>query len=135
MLSRSLRASPGQVAVELKLLQHAIDITTEAYAGDGPRRPCKDEYEVQPRWNILFAAAMPISGLSVDRRMRPEFYDAAYEEARGRDNRGLILMDVGAEYEHLSPMSPGRFRERQILAGTGDVYRAVYDAQEAAARR
>jgi len=68
------------------------------------------EYEVQAEVEYTFRRAMPISGAIRRSSDAPEFYDAALRRGQGPVTTGdLILMDVGAEYEHLSPMSPGRF--------------------------
>ena len=123
---------------ELAMLQHAIDITTEAqmraWAMAGKSTM---EYEVQAEVEYTF------------RRRNADFWGYPsivgcgangttlhYEEAQGPVKPGqLILMDVGAEYEHYSadvtrtfPVS-GKFTKEQAA-----IYRIVYDAQEAAAK-
>jgi Xaa-Pro aminopeptidase len=60
-----------------------------------------------------------------------------YEESQGKVTKGdLILMDVGAEYDHYTadvtrtfPVN-GKFTKEQA-----DIYKIVYDAQEAAAAK
>jgi Xaa-Pro aminopeptidase len=129
-----LRKSPS----ELKRLQHAIDITTEgigramAVAGR-----VNWEYEVQAeveytfrRRNADYWGYPSIVGCG------PNATTLHYEEAQGRVAPGqLLLMDVGAEYDHYTaditrtfPVN-GKFTTEQA-----EIYQIVYDAQEAAAR-
>lgn len=122
---------------ELKILQHAIDITTEAQmramAVVGKAR---HEYEVQAeveytfrRRNADFWGYPSIVGCG------PNATTLHYVESQGDVNKGdVLLMDVGAEYKHYTadvtrsfPVS-GRFTKEQA-----DIYRIVYNAQEAAA--
>lgn len=122
---------------ELKLLQHAIDITTEALGRSMGVAGISDwEYEVQAEVEYTF------------RRRNADFWgypsivgcgDNAttlhYVESQGRVKKGeLLLMDVGAEYQHYTaditrtfPVN-GKFTKEQA-----DIYQIVYDAQEAAA--
>jgi Xaa-Pro aminopeptidase len=123
---------------ELKLLQHAIDITTEAQmrswamAGQATM-----EYEVQAeveytfrRRNADFWGYPSIVGCG------PNATTLHYEESQGPVTKGsLLLMDVGAEYDHYTadvtrtfPVN-GKFSKEQA-----EIYQIVYDAQEAAAR-
>jgi len=123
---------------ELAMLQHAVDITTEAQmrawsmAGKSTM-----EYEVQAeveytfrRRNADFWGYPSIVGCG------PNATTLHYEEAQGPVKPGqLILMDVGAEYEHYSadvtrtfPVN-GKFTKEQAA-----IYRIVYDAQEVAAK-
>jgi Xaa-Pro aminopeptidase len=129
-----LRKSPLEVA----LLQHAIDITTEAHerawigAGDS-----KWEYEVDA-W-----VAYTFKLRNADHWGYPSIVGCGpnatrlhYMESQGQVNPGdLLLMDIGAEYEHYSadvtrtiPVS-GKFSPAQA-----EIYQIVYDAQEAAAK-
>lgn len=124
--------------LEIKFLQHAIDITTEAQeramaiAGQA-----KWEYEVQAEVEYTFRRR------NADYWGYPSIVGSGanattlhYEEAQSAVKSGdLILMDVGAEYEHYTadvtrtfPVS-GKFSKEQA-----EIYRAVYDAQEAAAQ-
>ncbi|HUF04461.1 MAG TPA: aminopeptidase P N-terminal domain-containing protein [Aridibacter sp.] len=122
---------------ELKLLQHAIDITTEALGRSmGIAGQAEWEYEVQAEVEYTF------------RRRNADFWGYPsivgcganattlhYVESQGRVRRGdLLLMDIGAEYKHYTaditrtfPVN-GKFTKVQA-----DVYKVVYDAQEAAA--
>ncbi|MEO6656026.1 MAG: aminopeptidase P family protein [Pyrinomonadaceae bacterium] len=123
---------------ELKLLQHAIDITTEAQMRSWTMAGrAKMEYEVQAeveytfrRRNADFWGYPSIVGCG------PNATTLHYEEAAGPVKRGnLLLMDVGAEYDHQTadvtrtfPVN-GKFTKAQA-----EIYQIVYDAQEAAAR-
>lgn len=129
-----MRKSP----MELRLLQHAIDITTEAQqrawlaAGEA-----KWEYEVDAeviytfkRRNADHWGYPSIVGCG------PNATTLHYIESQGVVKQGeLILMDVGAEYEHYTadvtrtfPVN-GRFSPTQA-----EIYQVVYEAQDAAAR-
>ncbi len=123
---------------ELKMLQHAIDITTEAHmrswatAGNASM-----EYEVQAeveytfrRRNADYWGYPSIVGCG------PNATTLHYEESQSPVKKGqLLLMDVGAEYEHYTadvtrtfPVN-GKFTKEQA-----EIYQIVYDAQEAAAK-
>jgi Xaa-Pro aminopeptidase len=123
---------------EIKMLQHAIDISTEAHmrawASAGT---ASMEYEVQAeveytfrRRNADYWGYPSIVGCG------PNATTLHYEESQGPVTKGqLLLMDVGAEYDHLSadvtrtfPVNGKFTRER------ADIYQIVYDAQEAAAK-
>jgi len=123
---------------ELKLLQHAIDITTEAQMRSMAMvGRAKWEYEVQAeveytfrRRNADFWGYPSIVGCG------PNATTLHYVESQGEIKKGeLLLMDVGAEYEHYTadvtrtyPVN-GKFTKEQA-----DIYRIVYDAQEAVGR-
>ncbi|HQU86421.1 MAG TPA: aminopeptidase P family protein [Pyrinomonadaceae bacterium] len=122
---------------ELKLLQHAIDITTEAQMRSMAMvGRAKMEYEVQAeveytfrRRNADYWGYPSIVGCG------PNATTLHYEESQSAVNQNeLLLMDVGAEYDHYTadvtrtfPVS-GKFSKEQA-----DIYRIVYDAQESAA--
>ncbi|MEP7074224.1 MAG: aminopeptidase P family protein [Acidobacteriota bacterium] len=122
---------------ELKMLQHAIDISTEAHMRSWAMAGrAKMEYEVQAeveytfrRRNADFWGYPSIVGCG------PNATTLHYEESQGPITAGnLLLMDVGAEYEHYSadvtrtfPVN-GRFSKEQA-----EIYQIVYNAQEAAA--
>ncbi|HSS19198.1 MAG TPA: aminopeptidase P family protein [Pyrinomonadaceae bacterium] len=129
-----LRKSP----YELTLLQHAIDISTEAHerawmaAGDA-----KWEFEVDAQVAYTFKLRNADHwGYPSIVGCGPNATTLHYEESQGRVTPGeLLLMDVGAEYDHYSadvtrtfPVN-GRFSPEQA-----EIYQIVYDAQEAAAR-
>jgi len=122
---------------EIKLMQHAIDITTEAQMRSMAMvGRAKMEYEVQAeveytfrRRNADFWGYPSIVGCG------PSATTLHYVEAQGAVKKGdVLLMDVGAEYDHYTadvtrtfPVS-GKFSKEQA-----ELYRIVYDAQEAAA--
>jgi len=123
--------------MELRLLQHAIDISTEAHqrawaaAGDA-----KWEYEVDAEMTYTFKLRNADSwGYPDIVGCGPNATTLHYEESQGPVKSGeLLLMDVGAEYEHYSsditrtfPVN-GKFSPAQA-----EVYQIVYDAQEAVA--
>jgi len=129
-----LKKSP----MELRLMQHAIDISTEAHerawvaAGEA-----KWEYEVDAVMAYTFKLR------NADNWGYPDIVGCGtnattlhYEESQGPVRSGeLLLMDVGAEYDHYSaditrtfPVN-GKFSPVQAA-----VYQIVYDAQEAVAR-
>ena len=124
--------------LEIKLLQHAIDITTEAQeramvtAGN-----VKWEYETQAEIEYIFRKR------NADYWGYPSIVGCGanattlhYEESQSAVKPGdLLLMDVGAEYDHYSadvtrtfPVN-GKFSKEQA-----EIYQIVYDAQEAAAK-
>lgn len=123
---------------ELKMLQHAIDITTEAQMRSMAMvGRAKMEYEVQAeveytfrRRNADFWGYPSIVGCG------PNATTLHYVESQGEIRRGdLLLMDVGAEYDHYTadvtrtfPVN-GKFTKEQA-----EIYRIVYDAQEAVAK-
>ena len=123
---------------EIKLMQHAIDITTEAQMRSmGMVGRAKYEYEVQAeveytfrRRNADYWGYPSIVGCG------PNATTLHYVESQGEIKKGdLMLMDVGAEYDHYTadvtrtyPVN-GKFSKEQA-----EIYRIVYDAQEAAAK-
>jgi len=123
---------------ELKLLQHAIDITTEAQMRSMAMvGRAKFEYEVQAeveytfrRRNADYWGYPSIVGCG------PNATTLHYVESQGAIGQNeLLLMDVGAEYDHYTadvtrtfPVN-GKFSKEQA-----EIYRIVYDAQEAAAK-
>lgn len=129
-----LRKSP----FEITLLQHAIDITNEAHqrawlaAGSA-----KWEYEVDA--NIIYTFKLRNAdhwGYPSIVGCGPNATILHYIESQGQIGAGdLLLMDVGAEYQHYTadvtrtiPVS-GKFTRAQA-----EIYQVVFDAQEAAAR-
>ena len=123
---------------EIKMLQHAIDISTEAHMRSmAMAGKASMEYEVQAeveytfrRRNADFWGYPSIVGCG------PNATTLHYEESQGPVTKGaLLLMDVGAEYDHYSadvtrtfPVN-GKFTKEQA-----EIYQIVYDAQEAAAK-
>ncbi|MGI8495287.1 MAG: aminopeptidase P family protein [Pyrinomonadaceae bacterium] len=124
---------------EQKLLQHAIDITTEAQErAMATAKQSKWEYETQAEIEYIFRKR------NADYWGYPSIVGCGansttlhYIESQSAVKPGdLLLMDVGAEYEHLTadvtrtfPVS-GKFTREQA-----EIYQIVYDAQEAAAKR
>ncbi len=122
---------------EIRLMQHSIDITSEALMRSmGMVGRAKWEYEVQAeveytfrRRNADFWGYPSIVGCG------PNATTLHYVESQGKIGKNeLILMDVGAEYSHYTaditrtfPVN-GKFTKEQA-----EIYQIVYDAQEAAA--
>jgi Xaa-Pro aminopeptidase len=122
---------------EIKIMQHSIDITSEALMRSmGMIGRADYEYEVQAeveytfrRRNANFWGYPSIVGCG------PNATTLHYIESQGKINKGdLMLMDVGAEYDHYTaditrtfPVN-GKFSKEQA-----EIYQIVYDAQESAA--
>lgn len=129
-----LRKSPMEIA----FMQHAIDITTEAHerAWVGAAT-AKWEYEVDALVAYTFKLRNADHwGYPSIVGCGPNATTLHYEESQGPVTPGsLLLMDVGAEYEHYSAdvtrtfPANGRFSTPQA-----EVYQIVYDAQEAGAK-
>jgi Xaa-Pro aminopeptidase len=129
-----LRKSP----MELKLLQHAIDVTTEAIERSMAMAGRSQwEYEIDAevlytfkRRNADHWGYPSIVGCG------PNATTLHYVESQGGIKpTDLLLMDVGAEYGHYTadvtrtfPVG-GKFTPQQA-----EIYQIVYDAQEATAR-
>ena len=124
--------------MEIKLVQHAIDITTEAVMRSmWTVGKSNWEYETQAeveytfrRRNADYWGYPSIVGCGANATTL--HYEEAQSECKSGD---LILMDVGAEYGHYSadvtrtfPVN-GKFTKEQA-----EIYKIVYDAQEAAAK-
>ena len=123
--------------MELTLLQHAIDISIEAHErAQAVAGSAQWEYEVDSevaytykRRNADHWGYPSIVGCG------PNATTLHYEESQSRVVPGqLLLMDVGAEYDHYTaditrtfPVN-GKFTPEQAA-----IYQIVYDAQEAAA--
>ncbi|MEP6741682.1 MAG: aminopeptidase P family protein [bacterium] len=124
--------------MEIAFMQHAIDITTEAHERAWvAAATAKWEYEVDALVTYTFKLRNADHwGYPSIVGCGPNATTLHYEESQGAVTPGnLILMDVGAEYEHYSadvtrtfPVN-GRFSTQQA-----EVYQIVYDAQEAAAK-
>ena len=128
-----VRKSP----MELKLLQHAVDITIEALQRSWlAAASAKWEYEVDAQ--VLYTFKLrnahwgypPIVGAGANATTL--HYDTSDGPIRSGD---LLLMDVGAEYEYYTadltrtfPVN-GKFSPAQA-----HVYQIVYEAQEAGAK-
>jgi Xaa-Pro aminopeptidase len=125
-------------AMELELLQHAIDISIEAHERAWiAAANAKWEYEIDSEVARVFKLR------NADNWGYPDIVGCGanattlhYEEAQAQCQPGdLLLMDVGAEYGHYSadvtrttPVN-GKFSPAQAA-----IYQIVYDAQEAAAK-
>jgi Xaa-Pro aminopeptidase len=125
--------------MEIKLLQHAIDITTEAQmSAMATAKNVKMEYETQAEIEYIFRKRnADYWGYPSIVGCGPNATTLHYIESQGEVTSGnLLLMDVGAEYEHYTadvtrtfPVN-GEFTKEQA-----EIYQIVYDAQEAAARK
>jgi len=129
-----LRKSPMEIA----LMQHAIDITNEALqrawvvAGSA-----KWEYEVDAEVIYTFKLRNadhwgypPIVGCGANATI------LHYIESQSPLKPGdLLLMDVGAEYEHYTADVTRTFPVNgKFTSAQAEIYQIVYDAQEAAAK-
>lgn len=124
---------------EIKLLQHAIDITTEALMRSmATAKNSKYEYESQAELEYIFRKRnADYWGFPSIVGCGPNATTLHYEESQSPVKPGeLLLMDVGAEYDHYTaditrtfPVS-GTFSKEQR-----EIYKIVYDAQDAAAAK
>lgn len=124
--------------LELRLLQHAIDITTEAQERAWSVAGSANwEYEVDAQVAYTFKLRNADHwGYPSIVGCGPNATTLHYIESQGRVEPGqLILMDVGAEYEHYTadvtrtfPVN-GKFSPAQA-----EIYQIVFDAQEAGAK-
>ena len=124
---------------EIKLMQHAIDISTEAHLrAMATAKNVKYEYETQAEIEYIFRKRnADYWGYPSIVGCGPNATTLHYVESQGAVNPGdLLLMDVGAEYDHYTadvtrtfPVS-GTFTKQQR-----EIYQIVYDAQEAAAAK
>jgi Xaa-Pro aminopeptidase len=129
-----LRKSP----LELALMQHAIDITTEAHERSWvAAADARWEYEVDAQVTYTFKLRNADHwGYPSIVGCGPNATTLHYIESQSKIQPGeLLLMDVGAEYEHYTadvtrtfPVN-GKFSPAQA-----EIYQIVYDAQEAAAK-
>jgi Xaa-Pro aminopeptidase len=124
--------------MEIKLVQHAIDISNEAHMrSQAIASRVNWEYEVQAeveytfrRRNADYWGYPSIVGCG------PNATTLHYEESQSPVKSGdLFLMDVGAEYDHYTaditrtfPVN-GKFTKEQA-----EIYQAVYDTQEEVAK-
>lgn len=129
-----LRKSP----MELRLLQHAIDITIEAQQRAWLAAvDAKWEYEVDAQ--VLYTFKLR----NADHWGYPAIVGCGsnattlhYIESQGAVRPGdLILMDVGAEYDHYTADITRTFPvSGKFSAAQADIYQIVYDAQDAGAK-
>lgn len=122
---------------EIKIMQHAVDITIEAHMRSQAVAGRADwEYQVQAEVEYTFRRR------NADYWGYPSIVGCGgnattlhYVESQSPIKKGeLLLMDVGAEYDHYTadvtrtfPVN-GKFTKEQA-----EIYQIVYDAQEAAA--
>ena len=124
--------------LELRLLQHAVDISIEAHQRAwAMASTAKWEYEVDAIMAYTFKLRNADNwGYPDIVGCGPNATTLHYIESQGAVKPGeLLLMDVGAEYDHYSadvtrtfPVN-GKFSPQQA-----EVYQIVYDAQEAVAK-
>ena len=124
--------------MELRIMQHAIDISIEAHERSWlAAANAKWEYEVDAEFAFTFKLRNADNwGYPDIVGCGPNATTLHYIESQGAVKPGdLLLMDVGAEYEHYTaditrtiPVN-GRFSPVQA-----EVYQIVYDAQEAVAK-
>ncbi|HSE34465.1 MAG TPA: aminopeptidase P family protein [Pyrinomonadaceae bacterium] len=124
--------------MELRIMQHAIDISIEAHERSWlAAATAKWEYEVDAEVAYTFKLRNADNwGYPDIVGCGPNATTLHYTESQSPVRPGeLLLMDVGAEYEHYSaditrtiPVN-GRFSPTQA-----EVYQIVYDAQEAVAK-
>lgn len=129
-----LRKSP----LEIKLMQHAIDISIEAHErAQAVAGRSQWEYEVEAEVDYTFRRRNADNwGYPNIVGCGPNATTLHYVESQSRVVPGqLMLMDVGAEYQHYTaditrtfPVN-GKFTKEQA-----EIYQIVYDAQEAVAR-
>ncbi|MEK6335835.1 MAG: aminopeptidase P family protein [Acidobacteriota bacterium] len=129
-----VRKSP----MELRLMQHAIDISIEAHQrAQAFSSQAKWEYEVDAQVAYTFKLRNADNwGYPDIVGCGPNATTLHYQESQGPVRPGqLMLMDVGAEYGHYSadvtrtfPVN-GKFTKEQA-----EIYQIVYDAQEAGAK-
>jgi Xaa-Pro aminopeptidase len=129
-----LRKSP----MELKLLQHAIDITVEAI-GRSMAMAGRSQWEYEIDAEVLYTFKRRNAdhwGYPSIVGCGPNATTLHYVESQGAMKpTDLLLMDVGAEYGHYTadvtrtfPVG-GKFTKEQA-----EIYQIVYDAQEATGR-
>jgi Xaa-Pro aminopeptidase len=124
--------------MELRILQHAIDISIEAHqrawaiAGEA-----KWEYEVDAIMAYTFKLRNADNwGYPDIVGCGPNATTLHYIESQGPVKPGdLLLMDVGAEYDHYTADVTRTFPVNgKFSPGQAELYQIVYDAQEAVAR-
>jgi len=129
-----LRKSP----LELRLLQHAIDISIEAHERAWANAAnARWEYEVDAEVAYTFKLRNADNwGYPDIVGCGPNATTLHYEESQGPVKAGeLLLMDVGAEYEHYSADVTRTFPVNGKFSSTqAEIYQIVYDAQEAVAK-
>jgi len=123
---------------EIRIMQHAIDISTEAHMrAMATVKQVKWEYETQAEIEYVFKRRnADYWGYPSIVGCGPNATTLHYVESQGEVKPGnLFLIDVGAEYDHITaditrtfPVN-GKFSKEQA-----EIYQIVYDAQESAAK-
>lgn len=124
---------------ELRLLQHAIDISAEAHMRAMSNIGTLGwEYEVQAEIEYVFRRRnADYWGYPSIVGCGPNGTTLHYIESQGRIGRtDLMLIDVGAEYDHYTADITRTFPVNgKFTPAQRDIYTIVYDAQEAAAAK
>jgi Xaa-Pro aminopeptidase len=123
---------------ELKLMQHAVDITSEAFHRVfAAVAPAMYEYEIQAEFEYTFRRRNADNWgypciIGAGRNATTLHYNTSQERL---DDGSLLLMDCAAEYDHYTaditrtlPIN-GKFTKEQ-----GEIYNIVYEAQTASIR-
>ncbi len=123
---------------EIRLMQHAIDISIEAHMrAMATVKQVQWEYETQAEIEYVFKRRnADYWGYPSIVGCGPNATTLHYVESQGEVKPGnLFLIDVGAEYDHITaditrtfPVN-GKFTKEQA-----EIYQIVYDAQESAAK-
>ena len=122
---------------EIRMMQHAIDISTEAHMrAMATVKQVKWEYETQAEIEYVFRRRnADYWGYPSIVGCGPNATTLHYVESQGEVKPGtLMLIDVGAEYDHITAditrtfPANGKFSKEQA-----EIYKIVYDAQETAA--
>ena len=123
---------------ELKMLQHAVDISTEAHMRAMATVGRADwEYQVHAELEYTFRRRNADNwGYPSIVGCGPNATTLHYEESQGPVRKGdVMLIDAAAEYEHYTAditrtfPANGKFSREQA-----EIYQIVYDAQEAVSR-
>ncbi len=129
-----MRKSPS----ELRLLQHAVDISIEAHQRAQAVAPrAKWEYEVEAEIDYTYKRRnADLWGYPNIVGCGPNATTLHYEESQGAVRDGdLILIDSGAEYMHYTADVTRTFPARgKFSAAQTDIYNIVLAAQEASFR-
>lgn len=122
---------------EIRMMQHAVDISTEAHMrAMATIKQVRWEYETQAEIEYVFRRRnADYWGYPSIVGCGPNATTLHYEESQSEVKPGsLMLIDVGAEYDHMTadvtrtfPVS-GKFSKEQA-----EIYQIVYAAQETAA--
>lgn len=124
--------------MEIRILQHAIDISIEAHQRSWvAAATAKWEYEVDAEVAYTFKLRNADNwGYPDIVGCGPNATTLHYIESQGPVKPGdLLLMDVGAEYDHYTADITRTFPVNgKFTPAQAEVYQIVYDAQEAVAK-